>query len=230
MNNGYNNLITAHQLNDKCEWFLMQFTKGAGLSELFGMDYITKKNSYNIIRPLLDISKQQLQNFLDINSFKYFIDDSNFDTKYKRNKFRKNFANELIEQYSNGISRSFEYLKNDIESFPKSKILFHKKDLFIIEDIGDDNLNIKTIDKIVKKLGFIMTKSQRDEVLNTKDTVLFHKLSIVFFNKMIFISPFIQIKMDKKFKENCRVLKIPAKIRCYIFIEELLDDIKTIIL
>ena len=29
---GYDTLITAHQLNDQLEWFLMRFTKGAGLA------------------------------------------------------------------------------------------------------------------------------------------------------------------------------------------------------
>ena len=29
LRDSYDNLITAHQLNDKLEWFLMQFTKGA---------------------------------------------------------------------------------------------------------------------------------------------------------------------------------------------------------
>ena len=33
---GYDNLLTAHQLNDKLEWFLMQLSKGAGTSELYG--------------------------------------------------------------------------------------------------------------------------------------------------------------------------------------------------
>jgi tRNA(Ile)-lysidine synthase len=225
----YQNLITAHQLNDKIEWFLMQMTKGAGLVELFGMDYITNKENYNIIRPLLDISKENLQNYLDRHNIKYFIDQSNFDSKYKRNHFRKEFANKLIKDYSSGISKTFEYLKNDINSLNKNKILLKKEELFIIENINDDNLNIKAIDKIIKQLGFIMTKSQRDEILKTKDLVLFHNISVVFCYNKIFISPYIQIKLDKKFKESCRVLKIPAKIRCYIYEKNLLEDIRKLL-
>jgi tRNA(Ile)-lysidine synthase len=33
----YQSLITAHQLNDQLEWFLMQLSKGAGLIELVGL-------------------------------------------------------------------------------------------------------------------------------------------------------------------------------------------------
>ena len=35
----YQTLITAQQLNDKLEWFLMQFSKGAGLFELIGLNH-----------------------------------------------------------------------------------------------------------------------------------------------------------------------------------------------
>ena len=48
---GYNTVITAHQLNDRTEWFLMQFTKGAGAVELFGMDYLSETESYTWYAP-----------------------------------------------------------------------------------------------------------------------------------------------------------------------------------
>jgi tRNA(Ile)-lysidine synthase len=220
--NNYDNLITAHQLNDKMEWFLMQMTKGAGIIELFGMDFISIRKDYNIVRPLLNISKQQLEEYLINNNYKYFVDNSNFDTKYKRNFFRKNFANELVDNYSKGISRTFEYIKNDINSLDSNKILFKEKDLYILEAKNDNNINIKSIDKIIKKLGFILTKAQKDEIFRTKDLVLFHKISVVFIDKKIYISPFIKdVKMEKKFKEYCRINKIPPKIRGYIFIHDI---------
>ena len=55
----YKNLLTAHQLNDKLEWFLMQFTKGSGLSEILGLKNITfnEKYKYNLIRPYYIILK-----------------------------------------------------------------------------------------------------------------------------------------------------------------------------
>jgi len=69
----YETLITAHQLNDKLEWFLMQFTKGAGLSELVGMEEISYKNSYKLLKPLLNHTKQELKMYLDNTNIKYFI-------------------------------------------------------------------------------------------------------------------------------------------------------------
>ncbi|WP_420061008.1 tRNA lysidine(34) synthetase TilS [Aliarcobacter butzleri] len=89
--NSYEILITAHQLNDKLEWFLMQFTKGAGLVELIGFNEFEQKENYKVYKPLLEITKEELENFLKQENIKYFIDNSNFDEKYKRNYFRHNF-------------------------------------------------------------------------------------------------------------------------------------------
>lgn len=218
--NTYETLITAHQLNDKVEWFLMQFTKGAGLNELISFEEITQKNNYQIFRPLLEISKEQLQNYLDQNKFKYFIDETNFDEKYRRNYFRKNFSNELLNQFQDGIKKSFKYLQNDINSLRiNTKAFLIEKELEIFENQNDDNINIRIIDLSLKKRGLLLTKAQRDEILKQKEIVVSHKISISITSKYIYIAPYLNETMDKKFKERCRVAKIPKNIRAYIFKE-----------
>ena len=62
INEGYESVITGHQLNDKLEWFLMQLSKGAGTVELLGMNESIKKTivneetketiQYNSLKPL----------------------------------------------------------------------------------------------------------------------------------------------------------------------------------
>ena len=114
--NSYENLITAHQLNDKLEWFMMQLSKGAGLVELIGFNEFEQKENYKIYKPLLNITKDELEIYLKENNHKYFIDNSNFDEKYKRNYFRHNFSNKFLEEFSSGVKKSFEYLQNDLSS------------------------------------------------------------------------------------------------------------------
>ena len=70
LNEKYENLITAHQLNDKLEWFLMQLSKGAGLVELIGFNEFEQKENYKIYKPLLNITKNELENYLKINNLK----------------------------------------------------------------------------------------------------------------------------------------------------------------
>ncbi len=216
--NNYQTLITAHQLNDKLEWFLMQLTKGAGLVELIGLEKETIKNKYIIHRPLLEISKNELQEYLELNKIKYFIDSSNSDEKIKRNFFRQNFSNELIRNYKNGIKNSFKYLENDINSLNLELKPFYQKELLeIYTNQKDDNLNIKIIDKSLKKRGILLSKAQRDEIIKQKEITISHKINIAITEDYIFISPKSNQTMDKKFKESCRIKKIPKNIRAYLF-------------
>ena len=218
----YENLITAHQLNDKLEWFMMQITKGAGLVELIGFNVFEHKENYKIYKPLLQITKEELQNYLKQNDLKYFIDNSNFDEKYKRNFFRHNFSDKLLEEFKEGIKKSFDYLQKDLNSLniqdsPKKKI----KELEIFVNQKDDNLNIRTIDLSLKRRGILLTNAQRNEILKQKEITISNKINISMNENNIWITPMLNITMDKKFKELCRVNKIPKNIRAYIFSENI---------
>ena len=218
----YENLITAHQLNDKLEWFMMQITKGAGLVELIGFNVFEHKENYKIYKPLLQITKEELQKYLKQNDLKYFIDNSNFDEKYKRNFFRHNFSDKLLEEFKEGIKKSFDYLQKDLNSLniqdsPKKKI----KELEIFVNQKDDNLNIRTIDLSLKRRGILLTNAQRNEILKQKEITISNKINISMNENNIWITPMLNITMDKKFKELCRVNKIPKNIRAYIFSENI---------
>ena len=218
----YENLITAHQLNDKLEWFMMQITKGAGLVELIGFNVFEHKENYKIYKPLLQITKEELQKYLKQNDLKYFIDNSNFDEKYKRNFFRHNFSDKLLEEFKEGIKKSFDYLQKDLNSLniqdrPKKKI----KELEIFVNQKDDNLNIRTIDLSLKRRGILLTNAQRNEILKQKEITISNKINISMDENNIWITPMLNITMDKKFKELCRVNKIPKNIRAYIFSENI---------
>ena len=216
--NSYETLITAHQLNDKLEWFLMQLTKGAGLVELIGFNEFEKKENYKIYKPLLDITKKELEEFLQKEDIKYFIDNSNFDEKYKRNYFRHNFSDKLLSEYSNGIKKSFKYLQNDINSLNiEIKPIKNFDELEIYKNQNDNNLNIRIIDNSLKKRGFLLSSAQRKEIIKQKEITISHKINITLNEDFIWICPKIEINMDKKFKEFCRINKIPKNMRAYIY-------------
>jgi len=214
--NSYDNLITAHQLNDKLEWFLMQLGRGSGLVEMLGMQEIEFGEKFNKTKPLLHVAKEELQNFLDTNKLKYFIDESNSSQKYLRNRIRSSYANSFIKEYKEGLKKSFDYLQNDASLLlPKAQKRIY--DLFILKRESEDLQNIRQIDKIVKKMGILMSKAQRDEVAKTKDCVISGRVVVVFGEDKIYISPYDKSSMPKKFKESCRLNKIPNKIRPYLY-------------
>jgi len=213
----YDVLITAHQLNDKLEWFLMQLSKGAGLIELIGFNEYEQKDSFKIYKPLLKISKEELKNFLDKNHIEYFIDSSNYEQKYKRNYFRHNFSDKFINEYKNGIANSFDYLQEDISSLNfNSSALLEIEGLEIFKNLNDTNLNIRIIDLSLKKRGVLLSNAQRKEILKQKEIIISDKIAISIEKDYIWICPKSTEIMDKKFKERCRIAKIPKNIRAYI--------------
>ena len=211
----YTTLITAHQLNDRFEWFLMQLSKGAGLKELISMPKIEKREFFTIYRPFYNRSKKEILEFLEKRNIKYFIDKSNFDKKYKRNFIRSEFSDKFIELFEDGVKRSFEYLEEDLNLlFQKDWI---KEDKLYYFNKSSSKIDIKKVDLILKELGVIMSKKQRDEVIKTNfSCVIQGKIAIDSNNKQIFIAPYIKTKLSKQEKEHFRKLKIPPKIRGYL--------------
>jgi tRNA(Ile)-lysidine synthase len=218
---GYDNLLTAHQLDDQLEWLLMRLSKGAGLSELLGLKILTQKENYQLIRPLLSHSKASLLEYLKQHHYPYFIDASNSDTKYERNLFRHKFSSALMEEYSEGIARSFEYLQEDKKQLEEGfETLYKEKKLSIIK-IHQEKSSVKACDITLKTLGYLLTASQRQEIAKEKSLVIGGLWAIEQQEDLLYIAPYKDTPMPKAFKEACRIAKIPNKIRSYIFEEEI---------
>ena len=201
---GYKNLITAHQLNDKLEWLLMRLCKGGGINELAGMSEISQRKTYKIIRPLLNVSKNELEEYLKANNHKYFIDSSNLDTKYERNYFRQNFSDALLQNYSSGIKKTFEILENERIEYKYA----NHKGVYVF---------LNGIDKIFKENGYLLSGEQRKLLEQKKPCVISNKFAVDFDKDGVgYFAPFENFVMDKKFKEECRALNIPPKIRGYL--------------
>ena len=217
----YNNLITAHQLDDMLEWSLMQLCKGCGLAELIGMQPIESREDYNIIRPLLFTPKKSLLKFLETKRIKYFLDHTNQSDSFKRNRFRKYASSFLMEESSSGVAKSFKILLQDkIDCFPPPKILFKSKKFYCIATPSSNKLLIHHIDTLLKEAGYVASTAQRNHILESRSVVIGGEWGIEITDKLTFISPYIKpgsLKMPKWFKERCRELKIGSKVRPYLY-------------
>lgn len=83
--------------------------------------------------------------------------------------------------------------------------------------MNNDNLNIRIIDNEIKKRGILLSSSQREEILKQKEITISHKINISIKEDYIWIAPSYSETIDKKFKEKCRINKIPKNIRSYIY-------------
>ncbi len=228
---GYQNLITAHQLNDRLEWFLMQLTRGAGVVEMFGMHECEKRSNYSLIRPLLQHTKDDLLNYLKKEQIHYFEDESNLDESFRRNWIRHNVSQKLLEQDANGILRSFKLLGEDRESLLADEPLHGSLDGCLwIEP--HDNLRsvVDIVDKYLKQNGVLLSYGER-ELLKSSDEVSISREFVVSFGKKItIVTPKSSAVMSHRFKEQCRVLGIGRLVRPWLSQNiEVLQEISVIV-
>lgn len=110
-------VITWHHLDDKIETFFFNLARGTKLTGLINM---TEK-TWAIIRPLLNIEKKDIVDYLDNNNLRYFIDETNLDTTITRNKLRHDIIpqfekiNKNYKQNINNLTNYLEEVKNHID-------------------------------------------------------------------------------------------------------------------
>jgi len=212
---GYESVITAHQLNDRLEWFLMQFTKGAGLPELLGIDFIAREADYTLVRPMLAISRDEITDYLQHNSIRFFEDQTNQELNQTRNFFRHTFSQPLINAYRHGIEKSFTYLRSDADALHIAAP-YRKIDALTLIQSRTALSDIREIDYHLKRAGYLLSSAQKEEITRTEDCVIGGKIAVVIADGVIYMAPYNNNPMSKKSKEAYRTEGIPPKIRPYL--------------
>lgn len=87
---GATHIALGHHANDQAETILMRLIRGTGTYGLSGIPYIRDYEELKIIRPLLDVTRNEIENYCQQNTILYRIDKSNLSTKYFRNEIRLN--------------------------------------------------------------------------------------------------------------------------------------------
>lgn len=105
-------IATAHNLNDNAETVLFRLIRGASAQGLSGIKY--KRG--NIIRPLLDIPREDIEKYLRSNSLTWREDSTNKIPIYARNKIRLNIMptlNEISQGAQRKIAAASRYIAED---------------------------------------------------------------------------------------------------------------------
>lgn len=82
-------LFTAHHGDDLMETILMRIARGSTLRGYSGFSKIVDRKSYKIVRPLIELTKEDLINYNKKYKIKYFIDKTNLEDIHTRNRYRK---------------------------------------------------------------------------------------------------------------------------------------------
>ena len=113
---GANKIATAHNKDDQIETFLFRLIRGTSLQ---GLEGIKLKNN-NIIRPISEIYKKDILEYLNKNEIQYKIDKTNFENEFTRNSIRLDLIPFIEERYN---------------------IRFKDKIFSLIEEIRENNQN-----------------------------------------------------------------------------------------
>lgn len=101
-------VLVAHTADDQAETVLMRLLRGAGSRGLSGMRMVSLPNQWSntipLVRPLLAIWRSQILEYLSQKGMEPFIDQSNFDLAYTRNRIRNNLL-PVLEKYNPSIRK-----------------------------------------------------------------------------------------------------------------------------
>ena len=169
-------LFLAHHKDDLCETILMRLLRGTSLSGYSGFHKVSKYNDYLIVRPFIDLSKDELYEYQKELGFKYFTDKTNFELDYTRNKVRSliiplfkeldpTFLDKMSD-FSYDMENESEIVMEIVHSFisehidVSNKIKFNKSDLdtispflrreVLFEVLKPYKLSKKNIEEILK--------------------------------------------------------------------------------
>ncbi|MCD3218041.1 tRNA lysidine(34) synthetase TilS [Clostridium botulinum C] len=136
-----NKIAVAHNANDQAETILMRMLRGTGLEGLIGIRAV-RDNIF--VRPIIDITRDEIEDYCYVNNLNPRIDKTNLENIYTRNKIRlelipyiqKNFNSDVIEvlnRFSNTVKIDNDYL-NKVSLEKYNKYCKGEKDKVIIKE------------------------------------------------------------------------------------------------
>ena len=113
---GYDKIAVAHHADDQLETFFINLLRGAGIRGLKGMRPVNG----NIIRPLLDKSREEIHQYAIENGIKWREDHTNAETQFLRNKIRHELLpviDSISKEGRASILKSISHLASENELY-----------------------------------------------------------------------------------------------------------------
>lgn len=107
-------IALAHHQDDLAETVLMRILRGSGLLGLQGILPKRKIKDFPVIRPFIDIKREEIEHFLKIRKLKFRTDPTNKQTRFFRNKIRLELLPLLKKKYNPNINAVLAHLANNV--------------------------------------------------------------------------------------------------------------------
>ena len=98
-------LISAHHRDDQAETVLLNLMRGSGPAGLAGMQSLRRFAAGWLARPLLDVSRDDLQDYANRHSLEWLVDPSNRDQQYDRNYLRHEVLPRFASRWPDAANR-----------------------------------------------------------------------------------------------------------------------------
>ncbi len=216
-----NLILTAHHADDNLETILLNISRGAGLKGLLGMEEKIEHKISNInlhfVKPLLQVPKQQIEDYLSHKKIEFRKDLSNLDEKFNRNLIRSKIVPTLkkinknifgtVAKNTKNIEETLEFLDEEAKKFiKKSEKFLKEKNTLIAKDFREANKALKkAVIRILYKINAKTLKdfgnAQIDEILKVLEKNIGNKSKKI--GKVIFSinKNKIKVSVEKKHKK-----------------------------
>ena len=185
-------IAVAHHKDDQAETVLFQLFRGSRLKGISGME---AKNG-DIIRPLLCVTRQEIEKILNEKNQNYCIDSTNLEEEYTRNRIR----HRIIPVAKEACERAVEHIAETAEYAGKVEKLLQRltEELFTecVENDGENNVTLK-----------IETLKRVEQVLTER--VIYQALCVVYGKKKDITAGFVADCMALMEKQTGRYLMLP---------------------
>jgi tRNA(Ile)-lysidine synthase len=177
---GADAIALAHTADDQIETILMRIFEGAGIGGLKG---IPRETGDGIVRPILDVWKEDILDYLKKRKIPFRIDRSNVDTRFERNWIRRILIPLLEDRYGKGVKKRIftlgerlreldDYLEGEAGGWiqrnvgKKCDVLFRRKSFSalpsvlrvkILQRICFDRLRIAPNERLLKSMDAIVS-------------------------------------------------------------------------
>lgn len=166
-------VAVGHNADDNIETMLHNIFRGTGITGAKGMEY---RNGCNIIRPMLNITRQDIENYLLQNGLDFITDSSNLTCDFNRNRIRNIIRPAIDEAFPGALSGMTSTLEMMRENDAFYRQTIEEKRLVYMSDncidlhnlIKNEPLCALLIYEWFRKNG--LSRTQADNIISSAST------------------------------------------------------------